>query len=1344
MLKKFFFFLLIASPLVLSAQTMETHGFIPNKGQYGSDIEGKTLLGKFAGLSLDLWLTEEGIEIVYWLGKGDWEKEEQIGKQKIKIQGAHKITTSMLSVSDSSTEVFHYYLAHCPEGIRDIHSYGKLRIKNILNGIDWEISTDAENAFVQTFTTTNPSLASSKIIEILSKNNDTIRKDTLRMGTSYPLLLKPNFQTSQDLSPQVVASSDSFLYQDWGTLFGGGKNVYGLMKQKKDLFVDWSKTSRFDLRHSSFSLTSSCNDTIGNLYLVGKSKLSAFAYYLYGDSTFRQDSAGIKSDAFLARFDTSGTLCWIIYYGSSQHDEAHQVIVNAKNEIYVGGGIDLSWFRHTYNINQAYVPYSFQSWKNDFPLYASASTSYSDTGTCFFLKFDSEGKRLWATLFGTDPYVKDKNTGIEVKTWPNQMCLSSEGSLYVAGSHSSQSYKYNPSANFNYDFGKGKSIPTFGSPGQKVWSFEDIEDIIPPIKNIVFGKIQYTFLLKIDSLDRIIWSSYYPACPPILSLHSDPSGNLYILGNTTYSNYPPLQVKKEAYFAQRENLDSITASSVNSTCAYIAALNIVGQQTWCTHLCGGNTEKEPYRDIRKNAGGIYAGDMCISPQRHLLVTGNNSSVFFPIVKKDEALFMGLDFLDTTTSGNSFIMEFDTKGALIWSTLYVHDKASLGSSIVHTKEGGFLLLEQEWERRDFVPIPDQQETYFSCFNKKFQVIKQQQTPAFTLPFSDWLEEVPILNDRMRFVFQSLLNFVSPSLKLSLSPTGKLFVTGNAAEFDSLALRKPFSTSYLQTQPLWDTLPLTGFILRYDLCDTTLYAPISLGFTDSLYCMDEKINVFLQLSSADYSQHQIVWNAGTPDEVVGDIFRITQTGTYFVQARNIYSGCPSVYSDTIRVDYMQKPRHSLPTDTLSFCVGEGSHVLNAFHWGGSYLWSDGSTDSVYQIRYHGDSIETVWCTVSTRCYEDVTDSAVLRFLPPYAYLGKDSVLCGEDTLQINASFYNQNIPADLEYLWTFNGDTVQRGILRDDAPEDISQNPAIYTLRPYDSGRLCLQVLWLESECKIAKDTMQVSYYPYPDIDFTLAKDTTICYYDSAHIDLQIPDSNDTEQVYKWYRGKNEQGIYVGEGPSQRFSEEGYYTVIGHNHCSRLMKTIQIVHYPKAWITPQLPEDTLFCKGQSITLDARTSNPTTQYLWKDLEEAPQPIPKITQSLSTENGVRTFTKAGDYSLLLQDTAGCQNTLDINIQEDDCVPKIEMPNVFTPNGDGINDYFKIKTAEKIYHFEIFIFNAWGNKVYTYKGETENFEWNGELRGRAVPDGAYFYIVTYKDFLGKAHQQTGSITILR
>jgi gliding motility-associated-like protein len=68
---------------------------------------------------------------------------------------------------------------------------------------------------------------------------------------------------------------------------------------------------------------------------------------------------------------------------------------------------------------------------------------------------------------------------------------------------------------------------------------------------------------------------------------------------------------------------------------------------------------------------------------------------------------------------------------------------------------------------------------------------------------------------------------------------------------------------------------------------------------------------------------------------------------------------------------------------------------------------------------------------------------------------------------------------------------------------------------------------------------------------------------------------------------------------------------------------------------------------------------------------------------------------------------------------PTITIPNVFTPNGDGLNDLFIIRNLQ-LYNFRpLVIYNRWGNLVY------QNDQYNNDWDGRGVPDGVYYGIVS-------------------
>jgi gliding motility-associated-like protein len=132
---------------------------------------------------------------------------------------------------------------------------------------------------------------------------------------------------------------------------------------------------------------------------------------------------------------------------------------------------------------------------------------------------------------------------------------------------------------------------------------------------------------------------------------------------------------------------------------------------------------------------------------------------------------------------------------------------------------------------------------------------------------------------------------------------------------------------------------------------------------------------------------------------------------------------------------------------------------------------------------------------------------------------------------------------------------------------------------------------------------------------------------------------------------------------------------------------------------------------------------KYLWEfgDSTISKDSIPKP----------HTYYKPGEYSakLTIESNRGCIDSvrLDQKIVVDPS--KVEIPNVFTPNGDGLNDYFIIKSTS-IKYINVEIFSQSGMKVYAFFGEGEKLRnwkgWDGNINSSSIKasPGIYFYIV--------------------
>lgn len=119
--------------------------------------------------------------------------------------------------------------------------------------------------------------------------------------------------------------------------------------------------------------------------------------------------------------------------------------------------------------------------------------------------------------------------------------------------------------------------------------------------------------------------------------------------------------------------------------------------------------------------------------------------------------------------------------------------------------------------------------------------------------------------------------------------------------------------------------------------------------------------------------------------------------------------------------------------------------------------------------------------------------------------------------------------------------------------------------------------------------------------------------------------------------------------------------------------------------------------------------------------------------------YDAPGTYPVLLElvNEFGCKTIQDTVLR---VFPGLEIPDAFSPNGDGINDELIFLNSGLI-KFNLSIYNRWGNLVF--RSNDPKFSWDGrDLKGEAVQAGTYFYWLDAA-LPGKQYKQHGSITVL-
>jgi gliding motility-associated-like protein len=119
-----------------------------------------------------------------------------------------------------------------------------------------------------------------------------------------------------------------------------------------------------------------------------------------------------------------------------------------------------------------------------------------------------------------------------------------------------------------------------------------------------------------------------------------------------------------------------------------------------------------------------------------------------------------------------------------------------------------------------------------------------------------------------------------------------------------------------------------------------------------------------------------------------------------------------------------------------------------------------------------------------------------------------------------------------------------------------------------------------------------------------------------------------------------------------------------------------------------------------------------------------------------------AGTHSFTVIKPNGCLlNLYSVTLTAEGC-EDLFFPNTFTPNNDGINDFFLPSQDGKGVNFKWKIFTRYGTPIFN--SENSHNGWNGEYNGQPANTGVYYWVATYLSKVGKSVIKSGSVTLLR
>ncbi|MFH0893579.1 MAG: gliding motility-associated C-terminal domain-containing protein [Bacteroidota bacterium] len=244
-----------------------------------------------------------------------------------------------------------------------------------------------------------------------------------------------------------------------------------------------------------------------------------------------------------------------------------------------------------------------------------------------------------------------------------------------------------------------------------------------------------------------------------------------------------------------------------------------------------------------------------------------------------------------------------------------------------------------------------------------------------------------------------------------------------------------------------------------------------------------------------------------------------------------------------------------------------------------------------------------------------------------------------------------------------------------------------------------------------------------IELYTSNDTTVC--DGSVVNLSAYATGGTmPYTYSWSNASSGSNTTITTAGNITMT----VTATDNDLCS-VSETIQILTIP---LNGDITADTLSDVISHEFLFSWNGDVASNYVWNFGDG------------TTGTGISVshiYAEAGTYIVTLTATGnlpeGCIYTFTILIEV--IYPSlIEIPNVFTPNGDGMNDYFMIKHDGEFLSFNCSIFSRWGNLVF--QTEIPDFKWDGNGQS----DGVYFYIIDAEATDKKVYSLKGNVTIIR
>ncbi len=439
---------------------------------------------------------------------------------------------ALITAEGKSLDYINYY----NHDAMDVYSYNTIIYHNIYPNIDWVIYKSANNLkydfVVKPGGNPKDIKIKTKYVEDLKLNTDGSLSLINKMGTiseQKPISFQENniIDTKFEVDANII-TFDIAEYEKTKTI-------------KIDPAIVWSTYYGGSLFDGGWCTAVDDSD---NVFMSGHTTSSSNI----ASGGYQKTLSG-NYDAYLVKFNKYGVRQWATYYGGSEDDDGTFCIVDKYNNIFMGGSTE-STSKITYN--------GFQN-------------TLSGLSDAYFVKFNTNGKRLWATYYGGHSY-----------DYGDACSIDKSGNIYIVGSTTSDSgIAYNG------------------------------------YKNKIYGACSEPFVVKFNSSGSRIWASYYGGggSDGFSSCTVDDSNNIYIVGGTNSTTY----ISKGGF------QDTFGGGVAD---AFLTKFDSNGNLKWGTYYGGANDDRAFYCTVDKffdvYMGGFTSSTAKISYNGHQNKHGGGS------------------------------------------------------------------------------------------------------------------------------------------------------------------------------------------------------------------------------------------------------------------------------------------------------------------------------------------------------------------------------------------------------------------------------------------------------------------------------------------------------------------------------------------------------------------------------------------------------------------------------------------------------------------------------------------------------------------------------------------------